>query len=442
MMQKLSETLPQQGFFDLLSQLDSRHELILLSTALNWSLLESSFIDRYSELGRPAKPIRLMSGLLILKQLYNLSDQAVVNQWQMNPYYQYFCGSTEFQHSKPCDSSELTVFRHRIGSEGVEKIFALSVALHGDKAEEATVLVDTTVQEKAITYPTDSKLAIKVINRLNKLAKANQIKQRRTYVKEVRELRLACRHFRHVKRRSKAKKALKRLRTIAGALLRELQRKLPAEVLAQEADRFAMYEKVLNQQLKDKNKIYSLHEPEAYCVGKGKDHKAYEYGSKASVVSTLDSQIIIGVASHADNIHDSKTLKPALDHAHSLRKSSIDLAVVDRGYRGAKQYVDVDVLIPGKPLKRDNDATRERKRRLCQQRSAIEPIIGHLKQQYRLTRNWLRGSEGDEINLLMSACAWNLKKWMAFAMPEINSSFICYVLKFVALVFLPVRLNR
>lgn len=403
---------PQAGFFDITDQLDASHPLIALSHEINWAELESEFASLYSEKGRKAKPIRLMCGLLILKQLYDLSDEVVVVQWQMNPYYQVFCGETSFQTEVPCHSTELVKFRQRIGEQGVMKIFAMSVALHGEAAEESTVLVDTTVQEKAITYPTDTKLAIKIINRLNKLAKRHGIKQRRTFVKEVRELRLASRHFRHVKRRAKAKKALKRLRTIAGILLRELQRKLPDTVLKQEAERFELYEQVLSQQPKDKDKVYSLHEPDVYCVGKGKDHKPYEYGRKASVVTTLDSQVIVGVASHDQHMHDSKTLKVALESANGNRKTPIATAVVDRGYRGGKRTVEAEVILPSAPLKRDSEKERNRKRRLCQKRSAIEPIIGHLKHDFRLTRNWLKGREGDSINLLLAASAWNFRKWM------------------------------
>ena len=276
---------------------------------------------------------------------------------------------------------------------------------------------------KSHYYPTDSKLAIKIINRLNKLAKREGIQQRRTFVKEVKSLRLACRHFRHVKRRSKAKKALKRLRTIAGILLRELGRKLPQDIRDQEAERFALYERVLRQQPKDKDKVYSLHEPDVYCVGKGKDHKVYEYGRKASVASTLKSQVIVGVESHDAHEHDSKTLKSVLSMADGVRQTDIKLAVVDRGYRGAKKHVDIDVLLPSPPLKRDTAYQRQKKRILCRKRAAIEPIIGHLKQDYRLSRNWLKGSEGDAINLLMAACAWNLKKWLvAFFLFEIEGS--------------------
>ncbi len=267
---------PQTGFFDIASQLNPNHMLLALSRELDWSSIESSLSPLYSAKGRRAKPIRLMSGLLMLKQLYNLSDDSVVEQWQMNPYYQVFCGETVFQTLPPCHSTELVKFRQRIGEEGVKQLFHSSVLLHGQASEEITVLVDSTVQEKAITYPTDSKLAIKIINRLNKLAKEEGIQQRRTFVKEVKELRLSCRYFRHVKRRAKARKALKRLRTIAGILLRELQRKLPATVLALQTESFELYERVLIQQPKDKNKVYSLHEPDIYCVGKGKDHKPYE----------------------------------------------------------------------------------------------------------------------------------------------------------------------
>lgn len=402
----------QLNFFDIVDQLDHSHPLIKLGKVFPWDYLENEYAQFYSSKGRKAKPIRLMCGLLLLKQMYNLSDESVIEQWMMNPYYQVFCGETQFQIKVPCHSTELVKFRQRVGKEGIEKLFFISVRLHGEAAEESTVLVDTTVQEKAITYPTDTKLAIKIINRLNKLAKKNGIRQRRTFIKEVKELRLACRHFRHAKRKGKARRALKRLRTIAGILLRELQRKLPESILTREKECFSQYEQVLSQNPKDKDKIYSLHEPDVYCVGKGKDHKPYEYGRKASIVSTLDSKIIVGVESHDEHTHDSKTLKPVLDFANTMRKTPISTAVVDRGYRGCKRQVDAEVIIPNTPLKRDSKAQRNRKKELCRRRSGIEPIIGHLKHDFRLGRNWLKGSAGDSINLLMAATAWNLRKWM------------------------------
>jgi len=193
------------------------------------------------------------------------------------------------------------------------------------------------------------------------LAKVQDIQQRRTFVKEVKSLRLACRHFGHVKRRAKAKKALKRSRTIAGILLRELQRKLPTAIREQEEERFTLYQRVIDQRPKDKNKVYNLHESDVYCVGKGKDHKQYEYGRKASIVSTKDSNNIVGVASHDEHVHDSKTLKSALESAHEHRDKPIKLAVVDRGYRGAKKHIpaDIEILLPSPPLKRDTAYQRK-----------------------------------------------------------------------------------
>ena len=421
----LKNTAHQTNLFgeDLLQQLDRQDPLLQLAAVIPWSEFEETFAQYYTPgVGRPAKPIRLMVGLQLLKYIENLSDEKVVVQFKRNPYYQAFCGQTEFSLDLPCDSTELVHFRKRIGEKGFEQIFKVSVGLHGKTALEDTVNIDTTVQEKAITYPTDAKLAIKIINRLNKLAKHYGIEQRRTFIKEVKNLRLATRHFRHAKRRAKAKKALKRLRTIAGILIRELRRTLPQHTLFEtHQQQFLFYERVLAQQPKDKNKIYSLHEPDVYCIGKGKDHKPYEYGNKVSIASTAKTNIIVGVTSHQRHIHDNHTLPEVLAHIESSRGKDVTLAVCDRGYRGKKKFGETTIILPAPPLKKDNRYQRDKKRKRCRRRAAIEPIIGHLKTDFRLTRNFLKGIAGDKINLLMAACAWNMAKWMRDAIGSLLS---------------------
>ena len=255
--------------------LDSRDPLVVLADTIDWSKFENEFEKYYSKEGRPAKPVRLMVGLLLLKQLENLSDENVVLQWKRNPYFQYFCGYSDFQTALPCHSTDLVYFRNRIGIEGFEYIFKQSIVLHDNEAiSEEQVIVDTTVQESNLTYPTDGKLAIKVINHLHKIAKKENIKLRRSYVKEIKQHRINLRFFRHPKKIKKARASMKRLRTIAKTILRDIDRKIGDDnfkVHEKYASKFYLYMRVLLQEKHSKNKIYSLHETDAYAVNKGKD---------------------------------------------------------------------------------------------------------------------------------------------------------------------------
>jgi len=392
--------------------LDSNDPLVALADTIDWGQFDDSFEKYYSDNGRPAKPIRLMVGLLILKQLENLSDENIVLQWKRNPYYQYFCGLTEYQPALPCDPTDLVYFRKRIGKEGIEEIFAMSVSLHGKDAQEKQVIIDTTVQEKNVTYPTDGKLAIKMIHHLHRIAKDEGIQLRRTYIKEIKGHRISLRFFRHPKKIKKAKSAMKRLKTITGILIRDLRRNMNDTQLKKYQDTFKLFLKVSSQKQKDSNKIYSLHEQHIYAIAKGKEHKRYEYGTKASIVMTQKSNVIIGVTAHKTNEHDSKTLKAALTHANKHRNKPIKEAICDRGYRGKKEVDGVTICIPSTPLKRDTRYQKEQKRKRFRRRAAIEPVIGHLKSDHRLARNYLKGFVGDEVNLLLAATAFNLKKWM------------------------------
>ena len=397
---------------NLMDQLNPKHPILKLGETIPWDYFESEFTPLYSEIGRPAKRIRLMVGLCILKHMENLSDEALVKRWVRNPYYQSFCGEKEFQWKLPCDPSDMVYFRKRIGEKGFEKILAVSIVVHGDKAVEEEVCIDTTVQEKNITFPTDAKLYRKIIVRCLKLAKSHGIQLRRTYAKEIKKRKLECRFAGHPRNKAKARKAVKRLKTIAGCLLRELQRKLPLEVLKNQEEEFALFWRALKQKRGDKNKLYSLHEPHVYCMSKGKEHKRYEFGTKASITTTRDSKIVVGAMAFPSNRHDSHTLPEVLLQLKRLTSYVPAVALCDRGYRGKKKWNDTRVVIPGVSKRDTSRQHQERMRSRFRKRAGIEPVIGHLKSDHRLNRSWLKGFEGDQINVLMAAAAFNFRKWL------------------------------
>ena len=272
----------QRDFFKplLTDFIDLSHELILLSNKIDWNYFEQDFAQYYSHTGQPAMPVRLMVGSLLLKRIYNLSDERLCESWAMNPYMQYFCGMAHFEHQFPCDPSDFVHFRKRIGEPGVEKIFAYSVLLFGSQAKEKVQLSDTTVAENNTTYPTDSKLAKKIIDKCNKIAFQEGLAQRQTYVRVSKQFVRDTHNRAHPKRYKKAKKADAKLKTIAGRLLRELERKLSQDALKRYEEELKLYWKVLQQKRTDKDKIYSLHKPFTACIAKGKAHKKYEFGTK------------------------------------------------------------------------------------------------------------------------------------------------------------------
>ncbi len=384
--------------------------LAILADKMPWQVLEKDFEQYYSRTGTPAKPIRLMASLLILKQLYNLGDETVVKAWVHNPYFQYFSGEAEFQWEFPCDPSDLVHFRNRIGQKGVEKIFEVSVHLQGTDAHSREIVVDSTAQEKNITYPTDAKLAVKVIKKCQNIAKKESVELRQSYARTMKKLLLLQRFTHHPKTKKKAMAAKRKLKTIAGRLVRELGRKLGEEALTRYRSNLAMFEKVLAQKQSDQNKIYSLHEPQVACIAKGKIAKKFEFGSKVSVAITKDTNVVVGIVNFAGNPHDSKTLEATLEQVTKTLKIPPQAIIADRGYRGKTKIEDTQIIIP-KPLGKKATAYQKAKtRKRFRRRAAVEPIISHIKSDFRMARNFLKGVKGDHINALLAGAAFNFKR--------------------------------
>lgn len=391
-------------------QLNPKHPLYLLAAKIDWQHFEKKFSDYYSNKGRPAHPIRKMVALLILKSVYNLSDEKLVEEhWEMNAYFQYFTGEQVQQWGQPCAASDLVHFRQRIGEQGIAEIFKQSIDVHGADKDDTNVSIDTTVQEKNITYPTDAKLHKKIIDKCVKKSKDSKLKIRRSYKRTAKQLVRATQNSQHPSRRKKANSAKRQLKTIAGRLVRELERLLPD---GEFASQLALFKKVLAQEKNSKNKIYSLHEPDVYCMSKGKAHKQYEFGCKGSLVLTQNTGIIVGAMTFKTNKYDGHTLEEVLAQTTKLTGKTPKTATVDRGYKGKQEVGDTKINIPKPPLKKDTAYAKNKKRKFFRRRAAIEPTIGHLKSDHRANLNYLKGQVGDSINFMMAAAGFNFKKLM------------------------------
>ena len=411
--------------------IDRNHELVLLADKMEWSHLEKELSGYYSRSGRPSMPIRLMVGCLLLKRIYNLGDETLAEAWKMNPYMQYFCGMTHFEHHFPCDPSDFVHFRKRMGEEGIEKIFTYSVLIHGKNAREKQVLSDTTVQENNTTFPTDAKLAKRVIDKCNRLAKETGVEQRQTYARVSKRLLRDTFNPKHPKRAAKARKAGKKLRTIAGRLVRELERGLLPEQLNAYRDTLDLYGRVIGQKRSDRDKIYSIHKFFTACIAKGKAHKQYEFGNKIGLFTTSKTLIITAIKAFEGNPHDGKTIGPLLEQAAKNNLTVPEEVVYDRGGRGQVKINGTTVSTPdGRPSKRDTEYERKKKRKKFRRRAAIEPVIGHLKSDFRMGQNFLHGKNSPQINAFLAAAGWNLKKMMLQLKKE-----AFYLLDFLRLIF-------
>jgi IS5 family transposase len=420
---------PQLNVFrtPLVNVINMNHELVLLAQKIDWEKVDKEFSVYYPGLGRPAVPIRKMVGSMLLKQMYNLGDETFVARWIENPYWQYFCGETYFQYEEPYDPSDFVHFRKRIGEEGAQKILKLSISLFDSKeVHEKEILIDTTVQEKNITFPTDSKLHKKIIEGCLKIAEKENIKLRQRYTRIVKQLMIDQRFREHPKRKKKANAAARKLKTIAGRLVRDVERNLDDPDNHRD-DRLSCYDEqlwlyllVLGQKRDDKNKLYSFHAPEVKCISKGKEHKKYEFGNKSCFALTKKSGIVVGALAFEENIYDGHAIEPQLEQVEDLIGKLPEIAIVDRGCKGRKNIMGVNIKIPGSGKGKTAYQKRKERERF-RRRASIEPIIGHIKQDHRMLRNYLKGVEGDMINTLLAGAAFNMMKMLR----KIRESVIC-----------------
>ena len=394
--------------------IDPNHELCLLSKKIDWEKVEEDLSQYYCiDNGRPSIPIRKIVGVILLKRVYNQSDESVVDRWMENPYWQYFCGETYFQHQQPFDPTELIKFRQRIGEPGAEKILSLTIHLFEKKEiEEKEVLFDTTVQEKNITFPTDTKLQKKIIEKCRKIADKECIVLRQSYKRILKQLMIDQRFRQHPKRRKKANSAARKIKTIAGRVVRDIERKMNDEQLQRYAPDLIIFKLKLKEQKNTKNKIYSLHEPHIKCIAKGKEAKQYEFGNKSSIAKTRKSGIIVGAMAFKENIYDGDTLEPQLEQVERLTNHQPGSGIVDRGYRGRKTVLGTKIISPKKLPASANNYQKQKTRKQFRARAGIEPVIGHIKHDHRMIRNYLSGELGDTMNTLLAAAGFNMKKML------------------------------
>ena len=410
---KSSNQTPQGDLFRsrLENILNRNHELYRLAELIRWEDFDEEFGVLYAEKkGRPGIPIRLLVGLTYLGHAYGLSDEEVVRRWPENPYYQFFCGESYFQHQLPIDPSSLSRWRKRIGDEGAQFILQQTVVT-GLKSEALKklslerVTVDTTVQRKAVRYPTDSRLYNRSRERLVRLAKKHDVPLRQSYARLGPRAELMAGRYLHARQGKRAKREIKRLKTFLGRVYRDLCRKLEHRPGLQDffAGELSKAEQLLAQERNSKNKLYSLHAPEVECIAKGKAHRKYEFGVKVSVATTNRDNFVVGMFAEHGNPYDGHTLSRALRQICEITSKAVKRCYVDRGYRG-HGIKDTDIFISGRKRGMTPQMKRELKRR-----SAIEPVIGHMKTEGKLDRNYLAGELGDKINALLCGAGHNIR---------------------------------
>jgi transposase, IS5 family len=403
------------------------HPLVRLAKVINWPFLEEQFGAVYTDgAGRPPLPTRLMAGLAILKHMYNLSDEAVCALWLENPYYQYFCGEEFFQHELPLDRSSMTNWRNRMGEERLQALLqeSLSVATRTGAmkpSDLSRVVIDTTVQPKNITFPTDAKLVNKAREKLVRLAQRLGVVLRQSYARVGKNELIRHQRYAHARQFKRANRSLRKLKTFLGRVIRDIKRKIADDDFLQ--TRFAwmlnLASRVRDQERGQRGpKVYSLHAPEVECIGKGKPHKPYEFGVKVSIATTLKrskgGQFAIHAKALPGNPYDGHTLARVIPAIEQLVGNRIERIHADAGYRGHNAPPDYKFKVYTSKQKRGVTPQIQREMR---RRAAVEPVIGHVKNEHRMDRNYLAHRHGDANNAILAAAGYNfslLIRWLRF----------------------------
>ena len=394
--------------------LNDQHPLYKLAAGIDWQTIEKQLACCYSEdMGRPANATRLMVGLHYLKHTYNESDESVIQRWVENPYWQYFCGYEYMQHQFPIHPTSMVKWRGRVGADRMEIMLkeTLSTAIREKQIKQkdaSKIIVDTTVQEKAIAHPTDARLYLKSIHRLIKLARQRNIELRQSYVRISKKAFFSQSQYARAGQYKRAAKQTKKLKTYLGRMIRDITRKAanPDQELALMLERTL---RIYSQKRDDGNKLYSLDAPEVECIGKGKAHKRYEFGCKVSFSITHKNNWITSAAALHGNPYDGHTLAATIARSESNTQVAAKEVYVDRGYRGHDYAGQASIFKQDGKFKQLTRAIKKKLKR----RSAIEPTIGHVKSDNRMDRNYLKGVTGDMINAILAAAGYNMRKLLS-----------------------------
>ena len=400
--------------------INMKNELAQLAGAIDWDWIDGEIAPLYSDKGRPGIETRFAIGLLLLKHIYGLSDEGVCERWVYDPYFQHFTGEEFFQHEFPHERSDLSHWRKRLGDK-LELLLAESLRVAHVSGALRTrdlkrVTVDTTVQPKNISFPTDAKLLHASIRGLNRLACKHGVRLRQSYVRIAKRAAMMAGRYAHAKQFNRHRRELRILRTRLGRLIRDIRRKIAGrqDIAAAFEAPLSRASQIRSQQQRQRGwKLYSFHAPEVECIGKGKASAPYEFGVKASVVTTNarapGGQFVLHAKSLPGNPYDGHTLRDVIEDTQKLTGCEIERAYVDKGYRGHDAHNPGRVFISGQKRGVFGAIKRELRRR-----SAIEPVIGHMKAEGHLGRCYLKGRAGDAANTILTAVGYNFRRILAW----------------------------